>query len=792
MARGDAARAVATLIVAGAIAWPVAARAQAGVLLVEGAGAPDPTALALADLELDVRIDHLHAEVALTQVFENRTERTLRGRYELALGRDAALAGLALWDGEQRREAAVVERGPDGLGHGPPRAAGGAARDPTLLEVDEEDPLRRVYAVRVDAVEPFERVRIETRYAMDLDLAHDEAVLVVPLARPEQGEQRAGRLAVRLDVSGAWPIARADLSPAPAFRFEAPFSAGQTGLRAVLDRRDAALPGEVAVALRFERRGSPPTPLPPAVLAYREPGGEPGTFVLWAPVQLGAEGGERAREPQDVVIALDTSLSMRGPKLERAAAAVEGLLDRLQPGDRFCLLTFNDQVAQLPGGLGPATAERRAEARGFFRSGYLSAGTDLLRALPAALRLMTGSRASRRTVVVITDGLPSLAQLDREAIARAAARANDALGPSRARLFVLGVGDDADHTLLGRLARQSGGLYAAASEGAAIDGVLRGFTAQLDARALEDVRFDVEGVEGVDEVYPAAAVRALDGTALAVYGRYGAPAPAARFSVRGRQEDEGNERLLVAPLPREDVARPWIARGWAKRRVDDLLGRIEASGERPDWVAEVVALARRHLFVTPYTAFRTAARSQLRPREIPPGDPVLRVRTDPADQAVTALFPFGEIRPLRRLEPGLFETRFLAPAGLADGRYGVDLIVAGGDGRRRLVRDHFVIDSRAPRPLIDPPAGPVRAGERIALRVRADEDTRRLVAHLRAPGQREAAPVELRWDGAALACTGELALDPDLPTGTYDLVVVAEDRAHNVGSASTPLEVMGR
>jgi Ca-activated chloride channel family protein len=780
--------ATAAALVAAVVSWPAAAGAQAGVLLVEGTDAPDPTVLSLAEMDVEVRIDHFHAAVELTQVFENRTDRTLRGRYELVLGRGAALSGLALWDGERRRLAAVAARGR------PPGAfAGSGGTDPDLLEVAEEGPGRSVYAVRVDSLEPFQRVRVEASYSLDLDLAGDEAVLVVPLARPERGEQRAGRLTVRLEVSGVWPLRRVALRPERAFRVESPLEASEmrTGLRAVLDRRDEPLPAEVAVVLGLDRRadGVPPAP---ALLAYREPSDSRGYFVLAAPMQLGSGGVDDAEGSQDVVIALDASLSMRGAKLERAADAVEGLLERLRPGDRFALMMFNDRVAQLPGGLGPATAERRAAARQFFRSGSLSGGTDLLRAVPAALALLSGSRASRRTVVLITDGQPSLAQLGRDAIAEAAVRANDELGASRGRLFVLGVGDDADHRLLERLARQSTGLYAAVGEGGAIDEVLRGFLAQLGARALADVRLEVEGAGDVEDLYPEAAARVLDGTAHVVYGRYVAPAPAASFRLRGLQGAAGYERLLIAPLPRQDIERPWIARSWARRRVDDLLSRIEASGERREWVEEVVALAGRHLFVTPYTSFLSAARSVLRPREIPPGDPVLRVRTDPTDHSVTALLPFGEIRPLRRLEPGLFETRFIAPPNLADGRYGVDLVVAGRDGRRRLVREHFVIDSRAPRPIIDPLAGPARAGERVALRARADSDTRRLTAYLRAPGQRDGAPAELRWNDADLACTGSLSIDPATPTGTYQLVVVAEDRAHNVGTTATTLEIVGR
>jgi hypothetical protein len=136
----------------------------------------------------------------------------------------------------------------------------------------------------------------------------------------------------------------------------------------------------------------------------------------------------------------------------------------------------------------------------------------------------------------------------------------------------------------------------------------------------------------------------------------------------------------------------------------------------------------------------------------------------------------------------MFETRFLAPADLAEGRHEVELIVTGADGLRRRTRDFFVIDSQAPTPRIDLPEGPVRAGERLRLKVRSDRDTRRLTAYLAGRGPL----AELRWSSRDLACVGELVVDRDLATGSYPLVVVAEDQAHNIGSATVTLEVRRR
>ena len=778
---------------------PRAARAQAGALRVEGAEEPDEASLALVEMDVGIRLDHLHATVTVTQVFENHTDRPLRGRYELALSRGAAVSSFAIWEGVHRRAAAVVERQ---RGRRVFEELTSRNIDPGLLETADEDARRDVYAVRVDPIPAFGRVRIEVGYSQEIDLVADEALFTFPLAAREHATQHVGRLVVDLAAEGAWPVDRVELSP-EGFTLAAPPAPGATGFRARLEARNIALEQDLSVSVRLTRmRGQP---LRPVLLAYRRPfpegglvdrsafgGGhrymdDRGYFVIRTPAQFALPTPDGA-EPHDIVVALDTSLSMRGGKLERAVASVEEVLDHLGPADRFGLLTFHDQVDRFSDGLGPATPERIAQARRFFRSGYLSGGTDLAAALPAALALLRESRAPRRTVVVITDGQVSLGEVGHDEVASAVARANADLGARRARFFIVGVGDDADHALLDRIARESEGAYSHIGEGADPAPVLRGLLHQLEAQAIDGLRLDGAADSGLEDLYPAGPTRVLDGSMDVIYGRYRDPNPHVRMRIAGRVGSRELGSEVTGALPRQDTDRPWIARGWARRRIDDLLARIDADGERLEWVEEIVALAREHMMVTPYTSLIAAARSLLRPREIQPGDPVLRVRTDPADRAVVALFPFGPITELRRLEPGLFETRFLAPPDLAEGRHEVELVITGPDDSLRRTRDAFVIDSRAPEPRIEPPEQPVRAGERLRLEVRSDQDTRHLVVYLAGRGPL----AELRWSASDLACVGELVVDPTLPTGSYPLVVVAEDHAHNIGSSSVQLEVTGR
>ena len=66
---------------------------------------------------------------------------------------------------------------------------------------------------------------------------------------------------------------------------------------------------------------------------------------------------------------------------------------------------------------------------------------------------------------------------------------------------------------------------------------------------------------------------------------------------------------LNAALPAKALEARDLPRRWARARVDDLLRRIEAEGERREWVDEIIELSRRCLLYTsPSPRDRTSSR----------------------------------------------------------------------------------------------------------------------------------------------------------------------------------------
>ncbi len=99
----------------------------------------------------------------------------------------------------------------------------------------------------------------------------------------------------------------------------------------------------------------------------------------------------------DVVVALDTSASVRGARLEHLRAATGALVQRLAPGDRTTLIAFNHRLA-----IGPADAAPDALRP---RLAVLAAGgaTSLVDAATTALVWASG-RGRPSLAIIFSDG----------------------------------------------------------------------------------------------------------------------------------------------------------------------------------------------------------------------------------------------------------------------------------------------------------------------------------------------------------------------------------------------------
>jgi Ca-activated chloride channel family protein len=774
------------------------ARADAGVLIPWSVShEPDPSILAMARMDVRVTIDDGHARVELLQVFENLTGQTVEARYVLPLGPRATVSAFALWEGTERHPGVVIEKQ---RGRRLFEQLTQRRIDPGLLEHDDQEERQGDFTLRVAPIGPYGTARVEIVYEEELPLVSRGSLFSLPLTPRRYGTQAIGQLTVDLEVRSSVPLAKVAIRPRGFLRMTAPWSAGAARVAGTFTGRNVTPKEDLAVEINVGVKGVTHVFLTHRDVTPRRDrtpfGGEVyadprGYFLSRTILNLSgaAPGAQVTRPGRELVVLFDASLSMQWDKLTRSFEALEYFLRHLVPDDRIDVVVFNDEVRAAFPGLVPATRANVEQALKFVGEAWLMGGTDLSAALHKALDVVGEPGPREKAIIVITDGNPTVGEIGYRKLGDAfAARNRRADGTFRARLFVFGVGDDANATLLGALTQGADGFYAAAREGEELSFRLRTFLEKLGQGSLRDVVLALADVAGVEFVMPGRIAALFDGSDAFFVGRYRQPAANARVVLRSTEKGRAREDRFLVSLPERAVDHPWIARVWAKLRIDELVAKIAEEGEQEKWVQEIVALAKEHNLATPYTSFIAAARALLRPRDIQPGDPVLRVKTSPDITHVTAVFPFGLVKELSYLaDEAVFETRFLAPPSLRDGLHRVTLILTDRAGRKHEEAKSFTIDSQPPTLKLEPDRTAVRAGEKLRVLVRADADTRRIVLRLG-----NGPPASAVWQSALKASVAFVEAPADLPTGSHELRAVAEDFAHNAAAETITVTVLGR
>ncbi|HEY1676404.1 MAG TPA: VIT and VWA domain-containing protein [Candidatus Sulfotelmatobacter sp.] len=779
-----------------ALILPAGLLADAGVLIPRDKQQPNPAILSLEEMEISVCIDNGDAQVFVRQIFANHTSAIEEGNYIFALPSHATISDFATWDGPVRLPAVILERKRAEEIYNQLKQQ---AIDPGLLQMgergSEEAKRSNVFSARITPIPAYGTKRLEIEYHESIPVEDLKSYFAIPLRPDAYAAQAAAHLRINFELHSAHAIHNFQ-SPAKTF----PLQLEQTTphlVRGHFEGQDVNLGEDFVATYDLDPADSDTLQL----LAYRNPvsgqpspaevspersTNEPGFFEAQALLGLGKSGSSGENDAptasKTVIVLFDISLSMQWEKLERSYQALETLLHTLHPADRFSLILFNAQTQIIPiNATEPARIQSAIES---VRSSRLRGGTDLLRALQAGLGQAVTPGVSNAYLVILSDGGATRGPILNRKIASAYASEWKQLSPAqRPHTYIFAVGDDANLPLFRMLEEQDGVLENVLST-EPIEFKLNSFLSKIGRAPIGQLGLSVAPDNALDTVYPLQA-STFPGSIASWVGRYQKPQENVSVTVRGVRDGEGVNISGKGNLPRESFDHPQLPRLWARARVDALLAKIERDGEDQATIDEIIRLARKYKFVTPYTSFLAVPRALLRPRVIRPGDPVLRVKTDQSIASVTALFPFGLVQPLRYLATeDVWQTRFLAPEDMRDGTYTVRLILRDKTGHTYREAKTFVIASKPPVVHVKLASSRFHRGQNIELKAFASESTRTLVARMDG-----AIPVALRWDTNASANTGVLTIPEQTVPGTYKLTVTAEDIAHNIATEEVQIEV---
>ena len=736
--------------------------ADAGTLIPLNKSAPDPAILSMEELAIDIWIDRGSARVLERQVFASHSPAILEANYSFALPGRGIVSDFAVWDGVTRIPGVILERKRAEQLYENIKLQ---AIDPGLLQMGERDSdqARRsaIFTARIVPIAPYSSKRVEMEYHEPIAVEDLKSVFSVPLRPDAYRLQRVGHLWITLHLRSDHPIKDFQIS-GKAYPVQVR-ERTPTYVMANLDARSVDLTEDFTVTYGFD--GSKGDRL--EVATYRDNG--PGYFQASALLTPPVSGPSSSRT---IIALFDNSLSMQWEKLERNFQALETTLKSLRPPDSFNLALFNSDVTPFSPTPVEASTANIEKALEFIRNSRLRGGTNIQAALEFALK----QSGPDPHLVLFTDGGATQGLIQTGKLsAWYNAKWNQIAAAQRPRTFVFAVGDDANSGLLKLLAR-NGGLMEWVRSTEQIDFKLNAFVAKIGRKPVDGINVNTGSPLNFDFVYPLQDV-IFRGSMASWIGQYKQPAAQATFTV--------GAMTATVPLPARSLEQTQLPRTWAKVRVDALLEKIDRDGEDTATIDEIIRLSRKYKFVTPYTSFLAAPRALLRPRLIRPGDPVLRVKTDPSVVSVVALFPFGLVKKLRFLqEEDTWQTRFLAPPSMTDGTYQVRLILRDRNGASYRESKSFVIASKPPVVKIKLEKTRYQHGETVRLRATASSTTRTSVARMYG-----VSPVSLHWSDQASANTGQFVIPSHLPSGTYTLTVTAEDFAHNIGSQEVQIEV---
>jgi Ca-activated chloride channel homolog len=299
--------------------------------------------------------------------------------------------------------------------------------------------------------------------------------------------------------------------------------------------------------------------------------------------------------PADVIVAIDTSSSTRGNPLLRTAVC--NVIKSLRPGDRFRLISLNEDAYPLTDGWQAVGPKQLAAALAAFDREVCMGAANLdvgLQSLPALAEFDDRS-AARRMVIYIGSGKNKQAKLGWPELYEQLIPEFERLN---AAVFAVMVQHDAPLHYIEPLVRRTGGLVFDVADYAQGG---RGLSTWLTAgmpNPDQIVKLDVEGASADDLFHPASW---LPGSPLTVLGKtWRRDQVRLTLTIRRGGKESTIEKQWTIDPKRDDV---FLGRFWAQRKLRQLCQYATPGQNDSPRKAESVALAQEWSLLTPYTAF---------------------------------------------------------------------------------------------------------------------------------------------------------------------------------------------
>jgi len=516
------------------------------------------------------------ARVNVTQDFENNTPDKIEAIYTFPLPHNAAVDDMTLTVGSRTIRGLIKRRDEARKIYEDAKNRGNVA---ALL--DQEKP--NIFTQSVANIEPGAKVRVTISYVETLPYEEGAYEFVFPMTvgprykpstpNPKYAPPsvRAGHdLSLRVEIDAGVP-----LQALTSKSHEIVADRSGSNRAVVVLKQLNTIPNKDFI-LRYGVAGVQMTD---AVLTHRDTRGGFFSLILQPPARVTAED----TTPKELVFVLDTSGSMTGFPIEKAKETMRLALAGLYPRDTFNLITFAGDTAILFPRPVPATAAHLQLAQEFLASRRGSGGTEMMKAIRAALD-DNGDRDHIRIVCFMTDGYVGNDDQIIEEVRK----------HSNARVFSFGIGSSVNRHLLDGMAKAGRGEVEYVSLQDDGSAAARRFHERVRNPLLTDITIDWHGLP-VAEVYPTRIPDLFGAKPVVIHGRYTAPGSGS-ITLRGTMSGRPFSRTIGLQLPATQAANEVLATLWARTRVAAL---SEAGGNE----AEITKLGLDYRLMTAYTSF---------------------------------------------------------------------------------------------------------------------------------------------------------------------------------------------
>ncbi len=561
----------------------------AGLLKPVNGGA---STVRMASHHVAVTINNGFTRTEVDQVFTNTGTRDLEAVYSFPVPVNASLSELSLWIDGREVTGEVMEKAAAAKVYQEQKAKG---NDTALAEKKEYV----AFNISVSPVRANKDTRVRLVYYQPVELDLNIGRYVYPLA--EGGVDTVGNSFWEMDsvVQSSFKFNLKLKSAYPVKDVRVPTYENKAVIKKTASENEAGAGEIYDISLNsgsgtvldkdivFYYRLNDETPARVEMVPYRG-GDDDGSFMV-----VITPGGElnKLKAGTDWTFVLDVSGSMSGDKMYTLGAGVVKVINKMQPEDRFRIITFSDYAKDYSGGYLKATRTNVMNMVRNVKNLRTGGSTALYAGLEMAYR---GIEADRSTgIILVTDGV-----------------AND--GPSSdvdivelhekydVRLFSFVIGNSANQPLLTKLAKDSGGFSMNISNSDDIVGRIIQAKSKLTHECLYNTELTISGGD-VYQLTPGDIGNIYKGQQIVMFGRYATPEPV-EIKLSGIIAGEKKVWTCRMDFPEKDTDNPEVERLWALSSIQDLKSKILKSPYNDSLKKKIVDLGVDYSLVTDYTS----------------------------------------------------------------------------------------------------------------------------------------------------------------------------------------------